>query len=659
MKNQNILSAYCFLAALTENNNDLYNHVYVPICKRAISEYSKRGKDYGTHLDIKEIILEMYGIDVPESIICKLIRGVEVSMSRKQKENTKFRIIEAGREFQIEKWAFTEIDEKYSKSERDANAIQSAFEEYLRIKNTLNEDVPDFSDFLNRYKLRLSSFFTGEIKNIERRDEETYYYHVEFLEHIQRSNHSFYKIAEDLYLGAIVASFIESGFEVEQRQSTGEVFYLDTPVVLRALDLQKPEETRPVLELINLIKNTGCEPKILSITVEEIQGVIQNTLDLYRNSQPITTINEACKRKGKDKAWLLTYSMKLANNIQEDLGIEIEPVPAEFIKANEKNQDIQDLKETRFFKNNAHHDVFAYLYVRSRRGLAVTIHQNAKIWFVTTNSNLLKFNIEKKLENSVPEIVLPELLTSLLWLKNPIKLVENVKRVGLKELMSSTMLEEVASKELIYEYSNQLKKIEDLDEDSYTLLLEAVAYQSASSIEKFIEEVEKDPINAKAETLKLVDEERKRRAEIQQKIIDTQNDREIEKTINLELEDAINSKEKQYIEETERTKREIEKLKSRIFKQERTLEKQTQDIEEHNSRIESQNEFIQGTIKQLKKNSVKLIIGIIGVIVFAFTIIFKEYLGDWSWITGALSGTGWVWGLGSFSIHIYRLVKGK
>jgi hypothetical protein len=52
--NNNILTAYCFLSALTENGKDLFNHVYVPICKRALSLYSQKGATHGTAGDIKE-----------------------------------------------------------------------------------------------------------------------------------------------------------------------------------------------------------------------------------------------------------------------------------------------------------------------------------------------------------------------------------------------------------------------------------------------------------------------------------------------------------------------------------------------------------------------------------------------------------------------------
>ena len=62
----NILTSYSFLASLNETGTDMYNAVYVPMCKRAVSLYaSKRKQNHGTALDIKQIISEEYGIDIP------------------------------------------------------------------------------------------------------------------------------------------------------------------------------------------------------------------------------------------------------------------------------------------------------------------------------------------------------------------------------------------------------------------------------------------------------------------------------------------------------------------------------------------------------------------------------------------------------------------
>ena len=52
---EQLLTTYSFFAALTENNTDIYSAVYIPICKRALSLYSKK-KTIGTDQDIRNII---------------------------------------------------------------------------------------------------------------------------------------------------------------------------------------------------------------------------------------------------------------------------------------------------------------------------------------------------------------------------------------------------------------------------------------------------------------------------------------------------------------------------------------------------------------------------------------------------------------------------
>ena len=94
-----------------------------------------------------------------------------------------------------------------------------------------------------------------------------------------------------------------------------QAYYLDTPLILRALDLQKEEETRPALELLNLIRSTGGTIKVLSITLNELSDVISNAVDSYNNKQPITTINDACLRLGKNKAWLINIGAKIGDYV--------------------------------------------------------------------------------------------------------------------------------------------------------------------------------------------------------------------------------------------------------------------------------------------------------------------------------------------------------
>ena len=87
--NDNVLTSYSFLAALSENETDIYKTVYLPLFKRAISSYAAKKSSkvsnsiQGTDIDIQSIILEEYGIEVPILIVRKLIKAVGTSLSKK------------------------------------------------------------------------------------------------------------------------------------------------------------------------------------------------------------------------------------------------------------------------------------------------------------------------------------------------------------------------------------------------------------------------------------------------------------------------------------------------------------------------------------------------------------------------------------------------
>jgi hypothetical protein len=56
--------------------------------------------------------------------------------------------------------------------------------------------------------------------------------------------------------------------------------------------------------------------------------------------------------------------------------------------------------------------------------------QKAKHWFVTSNYQLYSFNKNNISAGSVPEIITPEELASLLWLKDPAKLGNSLAKIG-------------------------------------------------------------------------------------------------------------------------------------------------------------------------------------------------------------------------------------
>ncbi|MEV4887666.1 hypothetical protein MRBLMN1_006258 [Chitinophaga ginsengisegetis] len=634
--NENLLSAYSFLAALTENENDLFNHVFIPICKRSLSLYSLKGKTHGTTDDIKQIILDNYGIDVPVVMVKKLLRSIEAKMSKSQKANSNFSLFAEGDNYTIEKYAFIEVESKYKKGERQARAIQIAFAAFIKSEEIDDQILPSFTDFLNKNKRRLAGFFKGDGHINGEPLENTYYHHIKFLEYIAISQQELYEIAESLYLGSIVAGFLEAGIDLEPKFNTEEVYYFDTPIVLKALGLQKEEDEKPIQELIQLITAAGGTIKILSITLEEIEGIINKSIESYNSSIPTTTINEACLRLKRNKAWLIKLNADLENRIQKELSISVEIIPGSFREKVANSPDVKALKDLRFKKGTAIHDVVAYLYVRYKRGTQVYSFQKAKAWFLTTNKDLLKFNIEKSpVTNCISEIVLPDALTSLLWLKNPVKFLNKVKSIGLTELMANTLAEEVPSKELISEFENNIRELKDVSEEDYHILLSSVAHQSAKRIESFIDKVASDGSCLQVEAQRIVEKEKSRRLNEQRKF------KEIFKNENS-------------------VKKENEQLNIRLNEIAKKLEDATVENESTRTALEKLALEIETTALSRKKYKKKTVTGLI-ILLISIGCIYCVYhfeLGSKlkSYIAGVVALSG-LWGFISMILNSIKFLK--
>jgi hypothetical protein len=621
-------AAYAFLAALTENQNDLYNHVYVPICKRAISLYnSKCGRNSGKWSDIQEVILAEYGINVPQIIMKQLINSVYKSMSSRERKQGEFRVFSNGEAFQFDKYTFVDLEESYQKSIREANAFQEAYNVYLQNEGVSSNEVPSITDFIEKNKNRIASFFGNS--HIMDNVDTSYYYHVEFFKHIELNNHDLYKIAESQYIGSIVAGFLESGISLDPKFSSNEVYYLDTSVILRALDLQGEDDTSATNDVLKLIKETGGKLKVLSITINEISNVIQDAIDKYNSSTPTSSINEACLRNGKQRSWLMKLLSDIENTLKTKLDITIETMPNPLIEKYSQSHEIRDLQTTRVKTGNARHDVLTYMYIRYLRRDSPAVFQKAKIWFLTTNSALLEFN-KKHLVGSVPEIILSDSLTSLLWLKNPVKLKHNIAGTGLSVLLASTLHEEIASRELINEFDNAIKSIDGISENDYRSLLESVAHQSAKRIKSFVELADTQGDKAKTEAQLIIERERERKSK----------EHEEKKKHQLEIarKDVQNT-------QLDTRLKEIEKKLSRIVENSKLKDEEARSKDEK--------------LKLKDKYTKRLIISLIIVILFLVLFIINKEIEFFPKFVNWIMSSSSLFGFGSFVINFIKLVRNK
>ena len=516
---EQLLTTYSFFAALTENSTDIYSAVYIPICKRALSLYSKKGT-IGTDQDIRNIISLEYGIDVPLLIVRKLIKSVGRNLSSRDKAKFDFHIEEQGNSFSFsfKSFAFSNIEDSYEAERRKSNALQQAFEIFAKGQGEDINKLPTFSDFINKNKNKLSSFLSGKVSNIDCK-EVSFMTHVRFLQYIEHNDNILYQTTKQIFIGSVIVSYLESDFDVDAKLERGTSYYLDTQILLELLDLQRAEDTMPTKELIKLIQETGGNIRLLDITLDEIKTNIENAIIHYDKKNPTTTINEACIRLGKNKTWLIALNGKLENILQKDYKINIDKIPESDIELFSNTEDAAQLKEIWYRKHSAIHDVAAYLYVREKRKRDSNkrLLQKASYWFVTANKKLCDFNITKKLNGNVGEIIMPDELTSLLFLQNPQKLSGKVSSIGLNELIAQTLSEEYPSRDLINEFDSAVSSLENISAEDYKILLSSISQESTMKIHKLLDSSITEPEKFHKDIHAIIENERNNKLNTEKK----------------------------------------------------------------------------------------------------------------------------------------------
>ena len=636
--NDNVLTSYSFLAALSENETDIYKTVYLPLFKRAISSYAakKSSKEsnsiQGTDIDIQSIILEEYGIEVPILIVRKLIKAVGTSLSKKERNIFKFDTFEDGKAFQFTNYNYFSTEEIYDRERRNAQALQQAFEDYLKSENLSEKNIPSFSQFIDKNKCNLSSFFSGK-NGLIHDVEGSFMAHVNFLQHIEGGYHYLYQTAERIYLGSVIASFLETGVDLESKIDDNIIYYLDTQIVLEALDLQKAEDTLPTQELLKLIRATGGKIRLLDITINEIHKIIELAINNYSKSHPTTTVNEACVRIGKNKTWLISINGKLESFIKAELQVDIDGILETKMNLYSRSEDVNLLKQTRIHKSTAIHDVAAYLHVRDRREGNIRLFQKAKYWFVTANKKLADFNISRKTNGFVNETIMPEELTSLLFLKNPQKLAKKVSQIGLNELIAQTLSEEYASKELINEIDIAIKESADLSAEDYNILFSSIALQSTNKIQKLLEEIsDKRKFNESIHNL--IEKERTKQAKSKEEKIQRQKQFEEVNHEKLSLEEKLKN------------------LEAKLSQGEKEREEQQERIR----KIEEQQ--AESLLKRKKaQRSFWLALGglILSAVIFLVALYYPTLFSGMKDFIKGIASLGGVWGLISLIINICKL----
>lgn len=404
---------------------------------------------------------------------------------------------------------------------------------------------------------------------------------IKYIEVVEDRKPNEYRTLFAMIYGSIISSIIFSGIQdkdnfdtINKKPLENCTFYLDTNVIFSIFEIHPAEISKPVIELMKLLRDTGCKFKIFKFTIDEIEGIFNGysrKYNKYLKDVRVDTIYSYLKTRGFDKAKCTIFLATLEENLKK-LGIEIdEDVNVVLSNYCPKDKNIVDIlrKEINYTNRDLalYHDAAVIEAIKSLRKRKVKTIEEADYTFLTSNVKLSRVNKSCMGHNrgEVPEVILDRVLTNILWLKNP------AMKLSLRDVIAVHPAHIFIKKEVwdnFYDTICKLKSEGKVSSEDISLLL-------------FDSQIE-------AELNRLSDEEN----------VESTN---FEKIIFEEIESIKEEREKNELIQIEAIKKELNSEYSSIIKE------KSEFISELEAKIKEQSEIITDLTQTDKENQRKLL----------------------------------------------------
>lgn len=535
--------AFSLMATLNNTSRDIFSCVYMPIFKYGLSQYSKVSSA-GQDIDLQGSILDSVGITIPLLTIHKMLNALNTEISKKEKTTLGFNILERGKCFQITGFEYREIDNIIDNERRKVNALNSAFTTYCA-------DCPpseSFNDFIRFNFSKLTGFFSSnKVIDLDSSYLAKFKMQANFLRYIEANSPELYDIAKNVYIGSFITVLLETGFTLEAKSVDSINYFLDTRIILSALNLQTEIEFVSSNELLELIRKNKGIINVMDKTIEEIEFNLSNAI-YYFDSNPVletinnSTINAAAIRTHLTKTDLQLLVKNIRRNITDKLHANVVNVSQVVTDKSKKSDDLTKLEHIRERRPaTALHDIIAIFQVRELRGGFINNHKKAKYWFISDNDGLYNFDTSIIPQHNVPEVVLTEDLAFLLWLKDINKGNAPFLQTGLKEYISRILVSDLPDYKILDDLYRNVQKYKETDPESAHYLMDSLAHASYTQIKQLNVTAETEPDKFKQILLTVKNDKIKEKQIIEEQLESTQHEYSRQKEISSNLEKSNES----------------------------------------------------------------------------------------------------------------------
>jgi hypothetical protein len=421
-----LIYTYALIKSLYDDGAD-YIDTFRPFILRVLS--LEASKTCGV---IQQELANKYGLNMPLHVVSTIVeRAKNQEYAIKPKRKQSFSLSEKGHEHLSQLESSSDVENRIDDLQNDIIAYfgeqgvsvsKNQVEQYISI--FLQQNLAMLIEFIN------PSAKTSRLENPSFEGNDVIL--SEYFKVAAESKPNQYKTIGDLIFGSIVSVILytQNTDEIDSlknRKFEDTTVYFDTNFIFPLLGIDEREKIEAANELFSLLKEFGFELKVFSFTLDEVTRVLkgfERQKEIYPNNIHINSIYSHLKRNNYSSSDVLELIGNLDKKL-ESKGVITEQVEIDLKKYKSENADLNSeiikfKSEQNLFSQN--HDVAAIELIKKKRGHSVRRIEDAKYLFLTSDVKLSRFNFEgmsHKDRNTIGEVVLDRLFTSILWLKNP------------------------------------------------------------------------------------------------------------------------------------------------------------------------------------------------------------------------------------------------
>ncbi len=408
----NLLTTYALLGYLKETSSSkaAITELYIPLVKKALSEYAtEKGLTEYKGRSLSEIghkISDIFDIEIPLPILAKIMESVSNDID----DENIFALYQDG-SFIIKSYVFDSIDEVIEQEKENLSILECDYISYCS-ENGYKYDFDELKKFILAQQIDLFTEKRSDLLDVD--------YFVPKYVHERMNNDSIFKIMSNIYLGSIIAAYLEQNIT---KKVTDAELLLDTNFFISLIDLNTEDAYHTCNQLFTLCQQLGYRFTMLNSTVNQIRILLSNRINEFASKDFIGSVRcadvfNACIRKNIDKTGLERIKDNLLRLIEErGIVIIYDAQIKEILEKAKRSPDYKELFEKRKNAESALNDTVAKFYVESKRGQNIREFVDAKCWFLHNSFSPYDFNYGRKIHERYM-ISANELLV-LLWLSSP------------------------------------------------------------------------------------------------------------------------------------------------------------------------------------------------------------------------------------------------